>query len=278
MQPPPGSRITAPAARSLEDVTEPAVRAALDRALARPETLGLLLVGSRAAGWAEPDGDYDALILVTPEAHRALTPEQAQIFLFAEGEFPRRLIGDFTYFSEESLEEHLASPQDIDHWPYVDAVVLADRTGRLPDWCRRLAALPDRDRRERAVQKYIQLQIACNYATVDDVRGFEADRQLNLHRAVLAGAHLWFTLQGRWSPPLKWWTREIERLEMRADTRGILEGAIRNPTIETATQLRDHLRIEMRHAGIAEVDDFVRAFIERLQPAHREARYRFTYL
>lgn len=278
MPPPPGSRPAAPAVRSLEDVTEPAVRVSLEEALARPETLGLLLVGSRAAGWAEPDGDYDAFILVTPEARRALAPEQAQIFLFADGAYPRRLIGDFTYFSEESLEEHLSSPHDIDHWPYVDAVVLADRTGRLPDWCRRLAAFPERDLRERAIHKYIQLQIACNYATVDDVRGFEPDRQLNLHRAILAGVHLWFTLKGRWSPPLKWWTREIDRLEMRADTRGILEGAIRNPAIETVTQLRDHLRGEMRHAGIAEVDDFVRAFIERLQPAHREARDRYTYL
>jgi hypothetical protein len=278
MQPHSPSRRSAPAVRSLGDVTEPAVRAYLDEALARPETLGLLLVGSRAAGWAEPDGDYDFFILVTPEAHRALSPEQAQVFLFAEGSYPRRLIGDFTYFSEESLEEHLASPHDIDHWPYVDAAVLADRTGRLPDWCRRLRTLPDGERKERAIHKYIQLQIACHYATADDVRGFEVDRQMNLYRAALAGVHLWFTLQGRWSPPFKWWTREIERLEMRPDTRGILEGSIRNPTIETATLLRDHLKSEMRHAGITEVDDFVRAFIERLQPAHREARYRYSYL
>jgi len=278
MPPPFESRQAAPAVRSLTDVTEPAVHAYLTEALARPETLGLLLVGSRAAGWAEPDGDYDAFVLVSPRFHRTLAPQQAQVFLFAEGAYPRRMIGDFTYVSEDTLEEHLASPQDIDHWPYVDAVVLADRTQRLADWCRRLATLPEAERKERAIHKYIQLQIACHYATADDVRGFEADRQMNLHRASLAGAHLWFTLQGRWSPPFKWWTREIERLGMRPDTRGILEGSIRNPTIETVTLLRDHLRTEMRHAGISEVDDFVRAFIERLQSAHREARYRYTYL
>ena len=278
MGPTKSSRPSAPPVRTLEDVTEPAVLACLKEALARPETLGLLLVGSRAAGWAEPDGDYDAFIVVTPEARRALTPEQAQVFQFAEGAYPRRLIGDFTYFSEESFEEHLASPQDIDHWCYQDAVVLADKTGRLPDWCRRLATLPERERKERAIHRYIQIQIACHYATADDVRGFDTDRQMNLFRAALAGAHFWFTLQGRWSPPFKWWTREVERLDMRPDTRGILEGSIRNPAIETVTQLRDHLRTEMRGAGIPEVDDFVRAFIERLQPAHREARYRYTYL
>jgi hypothetical protein len=101
---------------------------------------------------------------------------------------------------------------------------------------------------------------------------------MNLYRAVLAAAHLWFTLRGRWAPPLKWWTREIERLEMRPDTRGILEGAILNPTIETLTQLRDHLKTDMRHAGITEVDNFLHAFIERLQPERSEARYRHTYL
>lgn len=244
----------------------------------RPETLGLLLVGSRAIGWSEPGGDYDAFVLVTREARRMLTPEQAQVLLFAEGAYPRRLIGDFTYLSEDSLEEHLASPQDIDHWPYLDAAVLHDRTGRLADWCRRLADLPERERKERAIQKYIQIQIALHDATADEVRGFEPDRLMNLYRGALAGAHLWFTLQGRWSPPLKWWTREIERLEMRPDTRGILEGAIRNPTIETATLLRDHLRSEMRHAGMGEVDDFVRVFVERLGPGYREARERHTYI
>lgn len=278
MVPPSASRQTTPAVRSLQDVTEPLVQAYLKEALGRPETLGLLLVGTRAAGWAEADADYDAFVIVTPEAHRALTPEQAQVFLFAEGAYPRRLIGDLTYFSEDSLQEHLASPHDIDHWPYVDAAVLADRTGKLPDWCRRLADLPERERKERAIHKYIQLQIALHDATADDVRGYETDRQMNLYRAALAGAHLWFTLKGRWSPPFKWWTREIERMEIRPDTRGILEGAIRNPTIETGTLLREHLRTEMRHAGILEVDDFVRAFIERLQSAHREARYRHTYL
>jgi hypothetical protein len=254
------------------------VRAYLEEAAARPQTLGILLVGSRATGWAEPDADTDAFIVLTPEARRALPPERAQVLLTAEGDYPRRVIGDFTYVAETWFEEQIDSPQDIDHWPYVDAVVLADRTGRLGDWCRRLAELPESQRKERAIQKYIQLQVAFHHATAGDVRGLDVDRQVNLFRAVLAGIHLWFTLQGRWSPPLKCWTREIERLEMRPDTRGILEGAIRNPAIETATLLRDHLRTEMRHRGIAEVDEFVRTFIERLTPAYREARLRHTYL
>lgn len=264
--------------RSLDGVTEPLVRAHLDAVLADPETLGVALVGSRALGWAEPDGDYDAFILVTAGRFRALPPEQRQVFQFAEGEHPRRMIGDYTALSEDALAVHLASPQDIDHWPWVDAAVLADRTGRLEDWRARLAAFPAQELRERAIQKFIQLQVAYHYATADDIRGFEVDRQLNLYRAALAGIHLWFTLRGRWAPPLKWWTREIERIEMRPDTRGILEAAALNPTLETLTQLRDHLKTDMRHAGITEVDDLLRAFIERLQPERCEERYRHTYL
>jgi hypothetical protein len=264
--------------RSLDAIAEPAVRGHLDAALADPATLGIALVGSRALGWAEPDGDYDAFILVTPERFRALAPGERQVFQFAEGEYPRRMLGDYTALSEETLAVHLASPLDIDHWPWVDAAILADRTGRLEEWRARLASFPDGERRERAIQRFIQLQVAYHYATADDVRGFDVDRQMNLHRAALAGIHLWFTLQGRWTPPLKWWTREIERLEMRPDTRGILEGAVLNPTIETLTQLRDHLKTGMRHAGITEIDDLLHAFIERLQPERCEARYRHTYL
>ena len=254
------------------------VRAYLDAALARPENLGLLLVGSRALGWASPQADYDLLILVTPEHLQSLHPEQAQVFLYAEGEFPKRMTGDFSYVSEVTFGEHLASPLDIDHWLYQDAVVLSDRTGRLPGWCARLGTLPEPERRERAIQKYLQMAIALSYATDDDVRGFGVDRQMNLFRSVLAGLHLWFALRGRWAPPFKWWSREVERLEMRPDTRGILEAAVLNTAIDTAIPLREHLKEEMRHAGITEVNDLVRAFIERLGIDSREDQYRHTYL
>jgi hypothetical protein len=254
------------------------VRAYLDAALARPENLGLLLVGSRALGWASPQADYDLLILVTPEHLRSLPPEKAQVFLYAEGEFPKRMTGDFSYVSEVTFGEHLASPLDIDHWLYQDAVVLSDRTGRLPGWCARLGTLPEPERRERAIQKYLQMAIALSDATADDVRGFDVDRQMNLFRGVLAGLHLWFALRGRWAPPFKWWSREVVRLEMRPDTRGILESAVLNPTIDTVIPLREHLKEEMRHSGITEVNDLVRAFIERLTSGYREAQYRHTYL
>jgi len=132
--------------------------------------------------------------------------------------------------------------------------------------------------RDRAVHKYIQLVIAYHDATANDVRGIAVDRQLNLHRAALAGAHLWFTLRRRWAPPFKWWTREVERLEIRPDTRAVLEGSILNPTIEILTHLRDHMKIEMRHAGIAEVDDLLRAFFTTFLPEQRDAVYRNSYL
>ncbi len=254
------------------------MRAYLEAALARPETLGLLLVGSRALGWAAPGGDYDLLILVPTERERSLAPEEAQVFLYAEGEFPKRMIGDFSYISERTLAAQLDSPLDVDHWTYQDAVPLLDRTGRLADWCRRLSALPEPARRERAVQKYLQVAIALSYATADDVRGFAADRQMNLFRGVLAGLHLWFALRGRWAPPLKWWTREVERLEMRPDTRGILEAAVLNPSLETFIPMRDHLKAEMRAAGFDEVDDLTRAFVARLRPERRDDGYRHTYL
>lgn len=188
------------------------------------------------------------------------------------------MVADVSAFSDEALEEQLHSPLDIDHWPYMDAVVLADPTGRLSDWARQIAAFPEEGFRERAMHKFLQLVIAYHYATMDDVRGYAADRQLNLHRAALAGVHLWFTLRRRWAPPFKWWTREVERLEIRPDSRAVLEAAIMNPTLETLTHLRDHLKTEARYAGVPEVDDVLREFFKSLLPENRAAVYRNSYL
>ncbi|MGH7680448.1 MAG: DUF4037 domain-containing protein [Candidatus Eiseniibacteriota bacterium] len=272
------SKGTTQPVRSLADIDEPAVRAWIETALRHPETRGFLLCGSRVMGWAQPDGDYDGFLLVGDDHFRTLTMDQIEIRMMAEGETPKRLIGDFSTISERTLEEHLRSPLDIDHWPYMDAVVLHDPKGEVEIWRQRLAAFPADSMRERAVHKLIQLAIAYHYATVGDVRGFPMDRQLNLYRAALAGVHLWFTLQRRWAPPFKWLTRELDRLEARPDTRAVLEGAILNPSIETLTHFRDHLKTEMKHAGITEVDDILHAFFTSLLPEHRAAFYRNSYL
>lgn len=264
--------------RSLPEIDEPAVRRLLEERLARSETLGLLLIGSRATGWAPPDGDYDALIVVTPEHFRTVDPGGTGIHLYAEGDAPKRMIGDFTLVTEDAFRTALDSPLDIDHWTFQDAVVLADKSGRLEEWRQRLAAFPEHRWKERALHKFLQLAIAASYATADDVRGFTADRQLNLFRAALAGVHLWFAMRRRWSPPLKWWSREVERLEIRPDTRAVLEGSIVNPSIETVTHLREHMRTELRHAGVAEVDDLLRVFFTTFLPERREAVYRDSYV
>jgi uncharacterized protein DUF4037 len=271
-------RRTTEPVRSLEQIHEPSVLAALRDHLARPETLGLMLCGSRVLGWAEPGGDYDALVLVTPEHFRSLPAEATLIWMFAEGETPRRMIGDFSLISTDVLEESLRSPLDIDHWLYVDAVVLHDRTGTLETWRRRLAAFPEEGWAERAMHQYMELAIALHYAVVDDVRGFPVDRQMNLFRAGLAGIRLWFTLRRRWAPPLKWWTREVERLDIRPDTRAVLEGAVQNPSVETATHLREHFKTELSRAGVAEIEDTTKTFARMLLPERRAAIYRDSHL
>jgi hypothetical protein len=273
----PKSKLTEPV-RSLEQIHEPAVRAALEDHLARPETLGLVLVGSRALGWAEAGGDYDVLILVTLEHFRSLPAEKTLLWMFAEGETPRRMIGDFSLVSTEVLEESLRSPLDIDHWLFYDAVVLRDKTGTLETWRQRLLTFPEEGWAERAMNQYLQLAIALHYAIADDVRGFPVDRQMNLSRAGLAGIRLWFTLQRRWAPPLKWWTRDVERLDIRPDTRAVLEAAAVNPTIDTATILREHFKTELKYAGVAEIEDPTKAFARMLLPERRAALYRDSYL
>ncbi len=267
--------------RAIQDVHEPLARAWMEAEAARPDTLGMILVGSRANGWGAPNSDYDAFVYVTPERYREIAVRDTLVWLEAEGEFPARVVGDFSIFTPEHLELHARSPLDIDHWPYADGIVLHDRTGDLEEQRRRIAAFPDAGWKERAIDKYLILVGAYGYALKSDVAGLDAQRQLNIFRAVLAGVSLWFTLQRRWVPPYKWLTAEIERLEIRPDTRGILEGAILNPSIDTLTHFRDHLKTEMKYAGIAEIasrEALLESFAATFLPERAAGGYRNLYL
>jgi predicted nucleotidyltransferase len=273
--------MTTATARSIAEIHEPRARAWLEEEAARPDTLGILLVGSRANGWGAPNSDYDAFVYVSPERYRAIAPKETLVWLEAEGEFPARVVGDFSIMSPEHLDLHERSPLDIDHWPYVDAVLLHDRTGRLEEARRRIAAFPEAGWKERAIDKYVAVVAAYSYAVKSEVAGLEAQRQLNIYRATLAAVSLWFTLQHRWAPPYKWFVPEIERLAMRPDTRGIIEGALSNPSIDTLTHLRDHLKTEMKYAGIVEVasrEAFLEAFAASFHPDRAAGVYRSLYL
>jgi predicted nucleotidyltransferase len=273
--------VVVPPVRSIGDVHEPRAREWLETVAARPDTLGILLVGSRANGWGGLDSDYDAFIYVTPERYREVGVRETLVWLEAEGEFPARVVGDFSILTREHLDLHERSPLDIDHWPYADGIVLHDRMGGLEERRRRIAAFPEEGWKERAIDKYLILGCAYGYALKSDIAGLDAQRQLNFFRAVLAGVSLWFTLQRRWAPPYKWLTPEIERLEIRPDTRGVLEGALLNPTIDTLTHLRDHLKSEMRYAGIAEIatrEALLEAFAATFLPERAPGVYRSLYL
>ena len=268
-------------ARSIAEVHEPRARAWLEAESARPDTLGILLVGSRATGWGAADSDYDAFVYVAPERYRATEARDTLVWLEAEGEFPTRVVGDFSIFSPEHLDLHERSPLDIDHWPYQDAILLFDRTGSLEDRRLRIAAFPEVGWKERAIDKYLILAGAYSYAMKSDLAGLDAQRQLNIFRAILAGVSLWFTLQRRWAPPYKWLVPEIERLAMRPDTRGVVEGALLNPSMDTLTHLRDHLKSEMKYAGIAEMasrEALLEAFAATFLPERAPGVYRSLYL
>ena len=268
-------------ARSIAEVHEPRARAWLEAESARPDTLGILLVGSRATGWGAADSDYDAFVYVAPGRYRATEARDTLVWLEAEGEFPARVVGDFSIFSPEHLDLHERSPLDIDHWPYQDAILLFDRTGSLEDRRLRIAAFPEVGWKERAIDKYLILAGAYSCAMKSDLTGLDAQRQLNIFRGVLAGVSLWFTLQRRWAPPYKWLVPEIERLAMRPDTRGVVEGALLNPSMDTLTHLRDHLKSEMKYAGIAEMasrETLLEAFAATFHPERAPGVYRSLYL
>jgi hypothetical protein len=75
-----------------------------------------------------------------------------------------------------------------------------------------------------------------------------------------------------------WWSLEMERLVIRPDTRAVLVGAALAPTIEMRTHARDHMKSELRLAGISEVDAVVPAFAASFAPERQPDVYRSHYL
>jgi hypothetical protein len=109
----------------------PETRARLEQWKANPEVLGVLLVGSKSAGYADDLSDDDLEVILTGEAHAGLRPAECSEVLYEGEASERRIIYDAYYEPIAELEQKAASPRDLDHWPYEHARVLFDREGRV---------------------------------------------------------------------------------------------------------------------------------------------------
>ncbi|MFX0114156.1 MAG: hypothetical protein ACFFB3_06385 [Candidatus Hodarchaeota archaeon] len=249
-----------------------------------PYVLGFMIWGSRATGFGAADSDWDALVYVTEEHYDSIDLKDALLYIFDESVFPKRLVVDYSPISDGWFRQQIESPLDIDHFPYAEGIVINDKTGKLEEWRRRLAEYPEEEHEDRLKNKLVQLQVAYYYAMIGDKRralneeSFLANRQINLYRAVLSAASLWFAVKKSWSPPLKFWSQHCRKLGMTDEEFQLFTETLNGPTLENVGKLVKHLEQLIIDQGYEFPKDFFATFVETIDIAGRPKQIRHTYL
>ena len=161
-----------------------------------PETLGLLLHGSRALGTDRPDSDYDLIRVVTEQTYLARKARGALLERSAGDGRPK---ADVLYQTPSRIEPYVTEPG----WytpTYVSARILFDRTGGLASLVTRLAAEAGRIAFERTAAAYDDY-LNCFVRSIKAARrGDEIGRHLHAAESALALVRLLFGLESRWPP------------------------------------------------------------------------------
>lgn len=115
-----------------------------------PQTIGLLLHGSRSVGRHRADSDYDLIRIVTAVAYEARRAAGAIVEKFiAEGMHK----ADVLYQTPSRIETYVTEPD----WytpTYMSARILFDRTGAVRQLLARIAAEAGRTARVRLAASY----------------------------------------------------------------------------------------------------------------------------
>jgi len=270
--------LTVSIVKRIDEIDDEIVRERLEVLIKEPHVLGVMLWGSRATGFGSPTTDWDALIYVTEEYYDSLELKDTIWLEFDESVEPKRLVIDFSPISDAWFRQQIESPLDMDHFPYVEGVVIHDPTGMLEEWRQKLARYPEEEHLDRLKNKYCTLMGSLYYADINNRRGNPHDSKLNAFRAVVAAANLWFTIQKQWTPPLKWWTPHVKRMGMPNDTYKLFCDALDDPKFENILELFKKLKQDILDEGYDFPNDFTSTFLETIHVKGRPAQIRHTYI
>ena len=206
-----------------------------------PETVGLLLHGSRALGTDRPDSDYDLIRIVAEQAYLARM-EQGALLERSAGDARPKV--DVLYQALSRIEGYISEPG----WytpTYVSAQILFDRTGEIGSFMTRLTAEAGRIAFSRTAAAYDDY-LNCFVRSIKAARrGDEMGRQLHAAESALALMRLLFGLQSRWPPYHDNLAAHLPQIEEAQDwPRGYLSDAllrlVRNadPTFEQEVEAR----------------------------------------
>jgi hypothetical protein len=182
--------------RSIAVPTDPVIAGLLAEAQADPDCLGLILTGSRGAGQAADDSDYDVVWVLTDLAYQARA-DQGDLRDHARAVDGRKV--ELAYVSPAILEDMAAHPT----WrnpDYATAVVLFDRGGELPNLVAAVTTLPT-DRAQHTAASSYDAYLNGYYRSVKaHRRGDELGARLQAAESVVYLVKTLFALRGRLAP------------------------------------------------------------------------------
>src|SRR5262245_28852790 len=172
-----------------------ATRTRLEQWKTRPEVLGGLHVGSKSRGHGDALSDDDLEVVLTDEAHAALSPTECSELL-AEGTGPgRKMIWDAEYLPLSDLEAKRDSYHDLDHWPYEHAPVLFERDPRVSAAVAAAGIMTPAFRHARLRHGAIDARTSISRAIRTRERGAGLAARVLVHRAGRALVRVIFALE-----------------------------------------------------------------------------------
>lgn len=175
---------------------DPVVAAVLGRAQADPDTVGLLLAGSRGAGQADAASDYDFVWVLSDHAYQDRA-ERGGPWDAAHTIAGRKV--ELSYASPAVLRE-LAERPTWRNPDYATAVVLLDRTGELDRLVEAVVTIPAERARRDAAASYDAYLNGFYRSVKASRRGDELGARLQAAESVVHLVRALFALRGRRAP------------------------------------------------------------------------------
>jgi hypothetical protein len=215
-----------------------------------PESIGLILHGSRAAGVHRPDSDYDLVRIVTDEAYAARRERDA-----LREKRPGTPMADVVYSSPEQLRRYAESSDGYTPM-FLTAQVVADRDGRVATLLDAIVAGAGARAGENLEELYDDYLNTFVRSIKAWRRGDELGGRMQAAHSCLSLVRLLFAAEGRQAPyhdQLRVPLRELERAQ--GWEKGYLAGALirvlatGDPTFQQELELRVEALFDSR--GIA---------------------------
>lgn len=260
-----GGAEPAPGAHS--DQTDDAIlRRLIAEAAADPETLGLILGGSRGAGCADAESDYDLHWVWTDEAYRRWQAEGRP--LQAKRLAPGEPVMDIAYTCPERLA-HLAAHPGWWTPGFADARAVFDRDGAVGAALRAIATIPDDHAAQVAAGAFDAYLNAFYRSLKAWRRGNELGGRLQAAESALHLVRALFALERRWAPYHDRLATRLDTLNAQGWPPGYLREALLNLTGGGSPRRQQELqaRVEalMRARGFGHVLDAWGGDIERVK-------------